>query len=153
MTSSGVSAPFFSGCHSSANSGYNVPKVFTPGAACRLLQTGQSYPMVLDFTRACHSCPFGHRHQTLRLLPPETSSGCTGRFFSGIHCASSCSLPVRRQYSRNVSCIFSPPFLRRVCLAKDSARRRSCSRIHCTCRPLRKRAKKHEPVKKSESVP
>ena len=43
-TCSGVSAPFFVGCHSAASSGYSVARSLKPGSTARLAQKGQPFP-------------------------------------------------------------------------------------------------------------
>ena len=44
MAISGVSAPFFVGCHSAASSGYSVARSLKPGSTARLAQKGQPFP-------------------------------------------------------------------------------------------------------------
>ena len=62
----------FSWSHCRARSGYSAAKSFSPGRSTRLAQWGQPAPLTLDFTAACHWCPFPHCHHTFWWLPKET---------------------------------------------------------------------------------
>ena len=84
VTSSGVSLPFFVGCHSLANWGFLVAKDVS--LATRLPeQYGQPLPFDLLQTTASHSWPLLHCHHTFLLDPSVTSSGVILPFFVGCH--------------------------------------------------------------------
>jgi hypothetical protein len=89
--SSGVSLPFFVGCHSAASSGCSEPSEFVTLARWPL-HIGQPWPLTKRvLTVACHtwSGPRGQRHQTLRTLPAVTSAGVSDPFRLGCHCLAS----------------------------------------------------------------
>jgi len=85
FTSEGVSSQFFVGCHSDARFGSTVAKSFIPTSTTRPEWTGQPFPLTRSWTPACHSCPVGHCHQTLREDPVVTLKGVSSPFFTGCH--------------------------------------------------------------------
>ena len=85
MTSRGLSAPFFLGCHWRATRGLQVARQFVTDNLLRE-QNGQRPPFApWRPTTPSHSWsgPSVHRHQTLRPLRAVTSQGVSGRFLVG----------------------------------------------------------------------
>ena len=71
VTLSGVSFPFFEGCHSAASCGKSAASEFVPSAYCPA-QNGQPFPRMARFpTVDSHSCDglTIQRHQTFRHEP------------------------------------------------------------------------------------
>ena len=56
----------FLGCHCFARVGAMLCRSFSPGITTRLVQMGQPQPSIRALTRAFHSCPWAHCHQTVR---------------------------------------------------------------------------------------
>jgi hypothetical protein len=95
-TCSGVSAPFFVGCHWRARSGRKRARLFVTEAR-RPAQNGHPVrpaERLLGEARHSWSAPSGHFHHTRRPEPYETSSGTRVPFFVGCHCATSAGQPL-----------------------------------------------------------
>ena len=84
VTSKGVSAPFFAGCHSAARGGCVAAKQLE-GSAVLLEQIGQPVPLTRCETAAFHSWRFTHCHHTRFPLLGGTLDGVRSPFLVGCH--------------------------------------------------------------------
>jgi hypothetical protein len=98
VTSAGLSAPFFTGCHSAATGGYRLASEFAldtlwpeqNGHPCRTRRSNAS--------SQTWSAPPGHFHQTARVEVATTSSGRRRRFLVGCHCSANAGKRVRSEF-------------------------------------------------------